>query len=178
MNNKHFTAYYFLTILTSERKLILCPKHWYYTTKNVAQVIANKLDADIAELHAKHPYTSADLDWHDPQSRISIEQHQHNSRVEINDDLPDISNYNNVIIGHPIWWGIPPCLITTAIDKLDLNGKNLTSFATSGGSGYKRSQANIERTLRKNNYNVTITQGAVLNNQHQIETWVKTFNFR
>lgn len=148
------------------------------TTKNVAQVIANILNADIAEIHAKQPYTSADLDWHDPQSRTSIEQHQHNSRVEINDDLPDISNYDNVIIGHPIWWGIPPRLITTAIDKLDLNGKNLASFATSGGSGYERSQSNIERTLRENNYNATINQGAVLNSRRQIEAWVKTLNFR
>ena len=148
------------------------------TTKNVAQVIANKLNADIAEIHAKQPYTSADLDWHDPQSRTSIEQHQHNSRVEINDDLSDISNYDNIIIGHPIWWGIPPCLISTANDKLDLNGKNLASFATSGGSGYERSQANIERTLRENNYNATINQGAVLNSRRQIETWVKTLNFR
>ncbi len=148
------------------------------TTKNVAQVIANILNADIAEIHAKQPYTSADLDWHDPQSRTSIEQHQHNSRVEINDDLPDISNYDNVIIGHPIWWGIPPRLITTVIDKLDLNGKNLASFATSGGSGYERSQSNIERTLRENNYNATINQGAVLNSRRQIETWVKTLNFR
>lgn len=148
------------------------------TTKNVAQVIANILNADIAEIHAKQPYTSADLDWHDSQSRTSIEQHQHNGRGEINDDLPDISNYDNVIIGHPIWWGIPPRLITTAIDKLDLNGKNLASFATSGGSGYERSQANIERTLRENNYNATVTQGAVLNSRRQIETWVKTLNFR
>ena len=148
------------------------------TTKNIAQVIANTLNADIAEIHAKQPYTSADLDWHDPQSRTSIEQHQHNSRVEINDDLPDISNYDNVIIGHPIWWSIPPRLITTAIDKLDLNGKNLASFATSGGSGYERSQTNIERTLRENNYNATINQGAVLNSRRQIEIWVKTLNFR
>lgn len=131
------------------------------TTKNVAQVIANTLNADIAEIHAKQPYTSTDLDWHDPQSRISIEQHQHNSRVEINDDLPDISNYDNIIIGHPIWWDIPPRLITTAIDKLDLNGKNLASFATSGGSGYERSQANIERTLRENNYNATESRSCV-----------------
>lgn len=124
------------------------------------------------------PYTSADLDWHDPQSRTSIEQHQRNSRVEINDDLPNISNYDNVIIGHPIWWGIPPRLITTVIDKLDLNDKNLASFATSGGSGYERSQSNIERTLRENNYNATVTQGAVLNSWRQIEAWVKTLNFR
>lgn len=148
------------------------------TTKNVAQVIANKLNADIAEIHAKHPYTSADLDWHDPQSRTSLEQHQHNSRVEINDDLPDISNYDNIIIGHPIWWGIPPRLITTTIDKLDLNGKNLASFATSGSSGYERSQTNIERTLRENNYNATINQGAVLNNRRQIDVWLKGLNFR
>ena len=53
------------------------------TTKNVAQIIANILNADISEIHAKQPYTSADLDWHDSQSRTSIEQHQHNSRRQI-----------------------------------------------------------------------------------------------
>ena len=148
------------------------------TTKNIAQIIANTLDADIDEIHAKQPYTSADLNWHDPQSRTSIEQHQHNSRVEINDDLPDISEYENIIIGHPIWWGIPPRMITTVIDKLALNGKNIALFATSGGSGYERSQANIERALKENNYDVTVNQGTVLNNRRQIDAWLRGLNFR
>ena len=49
------------------------------TTKKIAEKVAKKLNADIAEIHAAQPYTAADLDWHDSTSRTSIEQHDHNS---------------------------------------------------------------------------------------------------
>ena len=86
------------------------------TTKQRAEKVALKLGADLFEIHAAKPYSAADLDWHDPQSRTSIEQHQHASRVAIKDDLPDISSYDTVLIGFPIWWGIPPRLIADLID--------------------------------------------------------------
>ncbi|MDF9445996.1 flavodoxin, partial [Limosilactobacillus mucosae] len=88
------------------------------TTKQRAEKVAQKLGADLFEIHAAKPYSVADLDWHDPQSRTSIEQHQHASRVAIKDDLPDISSYDTVLIGFPIWWGIPPRLIADLIDHL------------------------------------------------------------
>ncbi len=72
------------------------------TTKKIAEQIAQKLNADIAEIHPAQPYTDADLNWHNDQSWTSIEQHEHNSRVDIKDDLPDISGYDNIVIGHPI----------------------------------------------------------------------------
>lgn len=55
------------------------------TTKQRAEKVAQKLGADLFEIHAAKPYSVADLDWHDPQSRTSIEQHQHASRVAIKD---------------------------------------------------------------------------------------------
>ncbi|MBB1079226.1 NAD(P)H-dependent oxidoreductase [Limosilactobacillus sp. STM2_1] len=147
------------------------------TTKKIAEQIAEKLGADIAEIHAAQPYTAADLDWHDSSSRTSIEQHEHNSRVEIKDDLPDISGYDNIVIGHPIWWAIPPRMISSVIDHLNLNGKNLALFATSGGTNYARSQSYIERAIKQNNYDTNINQGAVLNNAQQIDAWIDTLNF-
>lgn len=146
------------------------------TTKRVAEKLASRLNADIAEIHPAQPYTVADLDWHDPASRTSIEQHQHASRVNIKDDLPDISGYDNILIGHPIWWAIPPRFIATTIDHLDLNGKHLATFATSGGSNYERSQANVDRTIKENGYDVTLNPGAVLNNDSEIESWLKQLN--
>lgn len=146
------------------------------TTKTIAEKIAQQLNTDVAEIHPAQSYTDADLNWHDPQSRTSIEQHQHARRVAIQDDLPDINQYDNILIGHPIWWAIPPRLIATTIDHLDLNGKHFASFATSGGTNYDRSQNNIERTIKENNYNVILNQGAVLNNDAQIENWLKTLN--
>lgn len=147
------------------------------TTKRVAEQIAQKLNADLREIHPAQPYSSADLNQNDPQSRTSIEQHQHDTRVAIKDDLPDISGYENIVVGHPIWWGIPPRMITTVIDHLNLNGKKLALFATSGGSSYQRSQSNIERALRENNYDVQVNPGAVLNNDAQIDQWLKKLNF-
>ena len=146
------------------------------TTKTIAEKIAQQLNTDVAEIHPAQSYTDADLNWHDPQSRTSIEQHQHARRVAIQDDLPDINQYDNILIGHPIWWAIPPRLIATTIDHLDLNCKHFASFATSGGTNYDRSQNNIERTIKENNYNVILNQGAVLNNDAQIENWLKTLN--
>lgn len=148
------------------------------TTKKIAKKVAQKLNADIVEIHAAQPYTAADLDWHDPTSRTSIEQHQHNSRVAVKDDLPDITAYDNIVIGHPIWWAIPPRMIADLVDKLDLNGKNLAMFATSGGTNYDRSQSFIERTVKENNYDTHVNQGAVLNNAGQIDAWVDNLNFK
>ncbi len=148
------------------------------TTKKIAKKVAQKLNADIVEIHAAQPYTAADLDWHDPTSRTSIEQHQHNSRVAVKDDLPDITAYDNIVIGHPIWWAIPPRMIADLVDKLDLNGKNLAMFATSGGTNYDRSQSFIERTVRENNYDTHVNQGAVLNNAGQIDAWVDNLNLK
>jgi flavodoxin len=142
------------------------------TTKRIAKEVAQKLDADIAEIHAAQPYTAADLDWNDSNSRTSIEQHAHDTRVAIKDDLPDVRNYDNIIIGHPIWWGVPPRMFADLMDKINLNGKHLAMFATSGGTGYGRSQSFIERAIEKNNYDVVVNKGAVLNNSHQISSWL------
>lgn len=147
------------------------------TTKNIAEQVAQKLNADIAEIHAAQPYTAADLNWHDSKSRTSIEQHQRDSRVAVKDDLPDIQDYDNIVIGHPIWWAIPPRMIADVIDKLDLNGKNLAMFATSGGSTYDRSQSFIERSVRENNYDTQVNQGAILNSPRQIDAWIDRLNF-
>ncbi|MCH3922823.1 flavodoxin [Limosilactobacillus sp.] len=147
------------------------------TTKKVAEQIAQRLNADIAEIHPAQPYTSADLNWHDSQSRTSIEQHTHDTRVAIKDDLSDISGYDNIVIGHPIWWAIPPRFITTVIDHLGLNGKKLALFATSGGTSYDRSQSNIERAVKENGYDVEVGQGAVLNSPAAIDAWIKNLNF-
>lgn len=148
------------------------------TTKKMAEMVAKQLNADIAEIHPEQPYTSADLDWHDEQARTTIEQHQHGQKVAIKDDLPDISLYQNIVIGHPIWWGIPPRLINSTIDHLDLNGKNLATFVTSGGSGYGRSQSYVERSIRENGYDVKVNKGSVLNNARQASFWVASLDLQ
>ncbi|WP_057741610.1 flavodoxin [Limosilactobacillus secaliphilus] len=147
------------------------------TTEKMAKLVAQKLGADIQAIHPVQPYTKDDLNWRDKSSRATTEQHEHDSRVPVKDDFPDLSGYDNIIIAHPIWWGIPPRMIVDVIDKLDLNGKNLASFATSGGSDYERSQSLIQRTVDENHYDVHVNQGAVLNSTADVDPWLKSLNF-
>lgn len=144
------------------------------TTARMAQAIADALATDLAPIHPVEPYTAADLDWHDPHSRTSLEQHEHNQRVAVTVDWPDPAAYDNVILGHPIWWAIPPRLISAVIDHLDLNGKHFASFATSGGSGYDRCQVNLKRAIDANGYHLAVLNpGRVLSTPAQAQAWAR-----
>lgn len=149
------------------------------TTKKAAEEVAKQLGADIAAIHPVKPYTATDLNWHDQSTRATVEQKQeHDGRVPIKDDLPDMAQYDNVIIGHPIWWEIPPRLIAATIDKLDLNGKVLATFGTSSSSGYDRSQSNVARTVKENGYQLALQQGAGLNSPAALNNWVKSLQLK
>lgn len=149
------------------------------TTKKAAEEVAKQLGADIAAIHPVKPYTATDLNWHDQSTRATVEQKQeHDGRVPIKDDLPDMAQYDNVIIGHPIWWEIPPRLIAATIDKVDLNGKVLATFGTSSSSGYDRSQSNVARTVKENGYQLALQQGAVLNSPAALNNWVKSLQLK
>lgn len=149
------------------------------TTKQVAHDVAKRLNADIAEIHPVKPYTANDLNWHDESTRATVEQkQQHDGRVPVKDDLPDLAQYDNVIIGHPIWWGIPPRLIADVIDKLDLNGKVLATFGTSSSTGYDWSQSNITRTVKENGYQLDLQKGAVLNSPAAVNNWVESLQLK
>lgn len=151
------------------------------TTKKAAEQVAKQLGADLAEIHPVKPYTATDLNWHDETTRATVEQKQeqeHDGRVPIKDDLPDLSGYDNVIIGHPIWWGIPPRLIAATIDQLDLNGKVLATFGTSSSTGYDRAQSNIARTVKENGYQLDLQQGDVLNSPAKLSAWVSSLQLK
>lgn len=94
------------------------------------------MDADLYEIRPETPYTSADLNWNDPKSRSSVEmQGDPKSRPAIAGSLPDVSGYDTVLIGFPIWWYVAPRIVNTFLEAGDFSGKRIAVFATSGGSG-------------------------------------------
>lgn len=109
------------------------------TTAGVAKNLAEAADADLYEIRPKTSYTSADLDWNNPKSRSSIEMRDNPKfRPPIEGALPDVSGYDTVLIGFPIWWYVAPTIINTFLEGCDLSGKRVAVFATSGGSGMGR----------------------------------------
>lgn len=107
-------------------------------TKAAAERLAKAVGADLFEIKPKTPYTKADLDWTNKNSRSTLETNDQNSRPEIAEKLSDISGYDTVFIGFPIWWYVAPKIIDTFVESYNFSGKTLVPFATSGGSGMGR----------------------------------------
>ncbi len=115
------------------------------TTKGVAEHIANGLNADIYEIVPEDPYTDADLDYNDNNSRTTIEMNDPDARPSISGSVEDMDQYTTVFIGYPIWWGDAPRIISTFMESYDFSGKIIVPFCTSGGSGIGSSASNLEQ---------------------------------
>ncbi len=105
------------------------------TTKAAAEKLAQAVDADLHEIQPEQPYTDADLDWHNLQSRSSVEMKDKSSRPAIKNKVENMDQYTTVYIGYPIWWYIAPTIINTFVEQYNLEGKTVIPFFTSGGSG-------------------------------------------
>jgi len=118
------------------------------TTKAAAQRLAKEMNADLYEIAPEVPYTSADLDWRDKQSRSTKEMQDKTSRPAIKGTCPNIADYDTVWIGFPIWWYTAPTIVNTFIEAHDLSGKTLCVFATSGGSGVSGSAKDLKKATK------------------------------
>ena len=103
-------------------------------TKKLAEKLAAAVDADLFEIRPKIPYTKADLNWMDKNARSTIEMNDPDARPAIAKQ-PDVSAYDKIYVGFPIWWYVAPRIINTFLEGCELSGKTVIPFATSGGSG-------------------------------------------
>lgn len=105
-------------------------------TAGVAEKLAEAAGADLYEIKPSVPYTKADLDWMNKQSRSSVEMSDLSSRPEISGKVENMDEYDVIFVGFPIWWYVAPTIINTFLESYDLTGKTIILFATSGGSGF------------------------------------------
>ena len=140
-------------------------------TKKVAEKLAALVNADIHEIKPKVPYTKADLNWMDKKSRSSVEMKDKKIRPEIKDNDIDMSQYDEIILGFPIWWYVAPTIVNTFLEKYDFSGKKIILFATSGGSGF----GNTVKELQPSAPNSEIVEGKLLNRatKQEIADWIK-----
>lgn len=105
------------------------------TTAKVAETLADAIGADIYEIEPEIPYTEADLNWRDANSRSSVEMNDPHSRPAIAGKRDNMSDYDTIFVGFPIWWYVAPTIINTFLESYDMAGKTIIPFATSGSSG-------------------------------------------
>ena len=111
-------------------------------TKPLADYIADELNADIYEIQAKVPYTDDDIKYY-TDCRADREQADPSARPEIAGELPDLVGYSTIFLGYPIWHGQAPKIIYTFLESVDVNGKLIVPFCTSGSSPIGSSATNL-----------------------------------
>ena len=141
------------------------------TTKKVAAQVAEAAGADLYEIRPEVAYTKADLNWMDKNARSTVEMNDKAFRPALADKGAHVENYDEILIGFPIWWYVAPTIINTFLEKYDLTGKKIVLFATSGGSGF----GNAVKELQPSAPGAEIVEGKLLNraNKQEIENWVK-----
>lgn len=115
------------------------------TTEGVAEHIANGLNADLYEIVPEEPYTDADLNYNDNNSRSTLEMNDPSARPAISGSVENMEQYDIIFIGYPIWWGEAPRIVSTFMESYDFSGKTIVPFCTSGGSGIGSSASNLEQ---------------------------------
>ena len=113
-------------------------------TAKVAEALSEAIGADLYEIEPEVPYTKADLDWLDKQSRSTLEMNDPASRPAIKGMRDNMEDYDTVFVGFPIWWYVAPTIINTFLESYDLTGKTVIPFATSGGSGMGKTNVKLQ----------------------------------
>lgn len=142
-------------------------------TKSYAEKLAKVTDADLFEIKPAVPYTKADLDWMDKNSRSTVEMKNPDSRPKIAEKLKDMEKYDAVFLGFPIWWYVAPTIVDTFLESYDFSNKTIIPFATSGGSGMGKTSD----ILRKVCPDADIKNGKVINNMSEstLADWANKF---
>ena len=90
-------------------------------TKKLAQTLAGVVKGDLYEITPAQPYTAADLNWQDKNSRSSVEMRDKSSRPAISGSVKDFAQYDTVFVGFPIWWYVAPTIINTFLESEDFS---------------------------------------------------------
>lgn len=142
-------------------------------TKQVAQNLSQAIISDIYEIQPKELYTDADLNWMDKKSRSTVEMADKSFRPEMIEDDFDISEYDTIFLGFPIWWYVAPTIINTFLEKYDFANKKIILFATSGGSRFGKTVENLRVSVSDS---AEIIEGGILNGSpsiEQLKTWAE-----
>lgn len=114
-------------------------------TETVAKALAQATGAALYRIRAAQPYSSADLDWHDKQSRSSQEMNNPASRPALADTEAGAETYDVIFLGYPIWWNQCPRIVNTFVESYGLKGKTIIPFATSGSSSILNSTKELKK---------------------------------
>lgn len=143
-------------------------------TAKLAKKLAAAIGADVHEIKPEKPYTSADLDWRDSNSRSSVEMKDKSFRPAIANSVENMDQYDTVFVAFPIWWYVAPTIINTFLEAYNLDGKKIVPLATSGSSG----MGNTNKELAPSCKGATLEEGKRFDanaGEKELADWAKKF---
>lgn len=145
------------------------------TTAAAAKTLAEAAGASLYEIRPQVPYTPADLDWTNKKSRSSVEMSDKSFRPPLADRDAHVEDYDTVFLGFPIWWYTAPTIVNTFLESYDFTGKTIILFATSGGSGFGKTAADLAASVP----GAVIRDGKLLNGRQTrvaLASWVNSLS--
>ena len=133
-------------------RILVCYFSATGNTEGVAQKIASVSGGELYEIVPAEEYTSADLEYNDPDSRATAEQDDPSVRPEIASHDLSLEGVTTIYLGYPIWWGEEPRIMDTFVESYDFDGINVIPFCTSGSSGIETSSSNLEDVAGSGNW--------------------------
>lgn len=137
-------------------------------TADAAKKIAQGANADLYEIRPEVPYTAADLNWQDKNSRSSVEMNDRTIRPALADKNVKAEEYDVIFLGFPIWWYTAPTIINTFLENYEMSGKTIILFATSGSTGFDKSAADLKVSVDDS---AVIREGTVIHGKQSAEEW-------
>ena len=144
-------------------------------TKEMASKLSKVVEGNLHEIVPKVAYTADDLNWKDKESRSSKEMNDKSYRPEISDQVENIDDYDTIYLGYPIWWGVAPTIINTFLEKYNLDGKDIITFATSGASEMGNSTEELKLSAKGAHFK----EGKILKkdiSEEELKSFVKSLN--
>ena len=147
------------------KKVLVAYFSWGGNTREVAKIIHDKTGGDLFEIKKATPYPN------DYKGTVDVgkQEVEQNARPKLAGPLPDLKQYDVILLGYPIWWYIEPMPVKTFIEAQDLSGKTILPFATSGGSDIIASVEDLRKALP----DAQVKDGLLANMTGGIDSWLK-----
>ena len=147
-------------------------------TRILAEMIAEATGADTFEIKPAKPYPKE----YTPATEVAKQEKNDNARPEIVGTMPDVSGYDVVFVGYPIWWGDLPMPCYTFFDKMKLEGKTIAPFCTHEGSGLSGTDSNIANATKAKVTEALVMKGSVAQNSRdeakkEVTDWLKKLGY-
>lgn len=110
----------------TDQKILVAYFSYSGTTRNIANTISEKMDADLFEITPQDGYSSVYAE--------SNREIRSNEYPILTNTVENMDEYDIVFVGYPVWWHATPAPVNTFLESYDLTGKLIIPFCTSGGS--------------------------------------------